>query len=85
MTELQPSVDPQLVDDAVVFINNTVAEKVFTGSLEIGAYVLKVFFNNDITLAASQGKNKPVSYTALCSRPDLALRHATLSGMDSWT
>ena len=65
MSDVPDQVDVQLVDAAVVFINQTVAEKVFTGSLEIGAYLLKTFFNNDIELAASKDSNKPASYSAL--------------------
>ncbi|MFC1857938.1 hypothetical protein ACFL9U_07890 [Thermodesulfobacteriota bacterium] len=81
MSDVPDRVDVPLVDAAVVFINQTVAEKVSTGSLEIGAYLLKTFFNNDIELATSKDSNKPVSYSALCSRPDLAVSRWTLSRM----
>lgn len=53
----------------------------FTGSLEIGAYVLKTFFNNDIALAVSRNSNKAVSFNTLCSRPDLAVSRSSLSRM----
>ena len=53
MSDVPDREDVQLVDAAVFIINQAVAEKVFTGSLEIGAYLLKTFFNNDIELAAT--------------------------------
>jgi len=69
------------VEASVKFINDKVAETVFRGSIEIGDYVLKNFFNDDIELASSQDPTKSASYNALCSHPDLAVSRQTLSNM----
>jgi len=69
------------VEASVKFINDKVAETVFRGSIEIGEYVLKNFFNDDIELASSQDPTKSASYNALCSHPDLAVSRTTLARM----
>ncbi|MFC1858119.1 hypothetical protein ACFL9U_08815 [Thermodesulfobacteriota bacterium] len=74
-------VDERLVEEAVNFINGKVAETVFKGSLEIGEYVLKTFFNDDIEFASSRNRYKSMSYRALCERRDLAVNYSTLTKM----
>jgi len=69
------------IDEAVLFINERFAAHVYHGYLEIGKYVLEKFFNNDIQLAGSRSAKKPVSYYALCRRPDLAVSRAALMDM----
>ena len=74
-------VDERLVEEAVNFINAKVAESVFKGSLEIGEYVLKTFFNDDIEFACSKSRYKSTSFSALCQRPDLAVGRIPLAKM----
>jgi hypothetical protein len=88
ITETTPStsvlpavVDKALINDAVNFINEKANETLYRGSEEIGAYLLKRFFGNDIAVASSRNPHKPASYTALCQRADLAVHPATLSLM----
>jgi hypothetical protein len=73
--------DQELIDKSVKFINETVVETMYKGSLEIGEYLLKYFYNDDIKLASSKDPHKPVSYQALCKRPDLGVHPSTLSRM----
>ena len=74
-------VDEKLVEDSVNFINAKVAESVFKGSLEIGEYLLKSFFDDDIELACSKNRYKSASFSALCERRDLAVSYSTLTKM----
>ncbi|MFC1858013.1 hypothetical protein ACFL9U_08280 [Thermodesulfobacteriota bacterium] len=74
-------VDERLVEDAVTFINAKIAENVFKGSLDIGEYVLKTFFNDDIEFACSKNRYKSISFRALCERRDLAVSYPTLIKM----
>ncbi len=75
------TVDKKLVTQAVRYINEKANETVYKGSEEIGAYLLKKFFEDDIELATSKNPYKSASYTALCQREDLAVHPATLSVM----
>ena len=88
---LIPGVDPENVigsalfdlhiEASVKFINDKIAETVLKGSIEIGEYVLKSFFNDDLELASSQDPFKSASYNALCSHPDLTVSRTTLARM----
>jgi len=69
--DLETKVDEDLVDDAVVFINETAQKTIYAAYLEIGEYILKYFFNDDIKLAASRNPKKETSFNALCEREDL--------------
>ena len=79
VTEVKP--DDELVEAAVVFINERANQAVYKAYEEIGKYLLKNFFGNDIEQATSRNPRKPVSYRALCERPDLALRPDQFSVM----
>jgi hypothetical protein len=84
MTETLPPeiiMDDAEIDEAVAFINEKVAAHVLRGSLEVGEYVLAKFFNNDIHLAGSRNRYKPVSYRKLCDHPDLSVSRFTLMKM----
>ncbi len=59
-------VDSDLIDHAVRFINEKYNENAYKMAIEIGAYVLKNFFDDDIALAASKNPKKPASFRALC-------------------
>jgi hypothetical protein len=80
-TSPEAVIDKALVDAAVKFINEKANETVYKGSEEIGAYILKKFFENDIQKATSKNPRKPASYRALCTHPDLVLRPEALSVM----
>jgi len=76
-----PSVDAKLIAEAVLFINEKCNETVYKGAMEIGAYVLKHFFNDDIKSASSRSPKKPTSYRALCQADGLIPRPEALSVM----
>ena len=80
-TEAIVAIDEALIDKSVEFINKTIVKTFFKGSLEIGEYLLEHFFDNDIELASSRNPHKPVSFQALCKRPDLGIHPSTLSRM----
>jgi len=69
------------VGAAVQFINEKLNEYVYKGSVEIGDYVLKHFFDNSIELATSRKPNKPDSYNKLCESGALAIDAKKLSVM----
>ena len=69
------------VEAAVQFINEKLNEYVYEGSIEIGNYVLKYFFDNSIELATSRKPNKPDSYNKLCTDGRLAIDAKKLSVM----
>ena len=75
------AVNPALIDKSVEFINNAILKTIYKGSLEIGEYLLKNFFNDDIELASSKNPHKPISFQELCKRPDLGVHPSTLSRM----
>lgn len=77
-----------VVDEAVEFINekksllkNQVAESSYKTFVEIGEYLLKTFFNNDIALASSKDEDKPETYRSLAKRDDLDVHYTTLNKM----
>jgi hypothetical protein len=69
------------IDDAVVFINETANKTIYKGSIEIGDYILKHFFDDDIKLAASKNPKKSASFVKLCERVDLAIHPSRLGLM----
>lgn len=84
-TDSEKSIDPitevdeRLVDEAVKFIKETVNKTLYQGSLEIGEYLLKNFFHDDIEFARVKNPKKPTSFAALCRRGDLGVHPTTLS------
>lgn len=75
------NVDRELIEQSVRYINDKANETIYKGSLEIGNYILKHFFNDDIKLASSKNPRKPNSYKALCRRKDLSVPYSTLTVM----
>ncbi|MFZ5569296.1 MAG: hypothetical protein ACOZF0_02745 [Thermodesulfobacteriota bacterium] len=71
----------RLIEDSVRFINEKAQETLYKGALEIGNYILKHFFNDDIELASSKNPKKPKSYSALCAHGDLSVPYSTLTVM----
>ena len=70
-TSLPEVVDDKKIDQAVTFINETANKTIYKGSIEIGEYILKEFFENDIELARSKNPRKDASFNKLCEREDL--------------
>ena len=84
--QISPPVTDDTVDDdfilqSVEFINEKANETLYKGSIEIGEYLLKHFFNDDIALASSRNPRKPKSYKALCEHKELAVPYSTLTIM----
>jgi hypothetical protein len=74
-------VDIKLIDQAVGFINEKYNENAYKMAIEIGAYVLKNFFDDDIASATSKNPKKPASFRALCRNEKLIPRPEALSVM----
>ncbi len=79
--ELEEQVDEELIEAAVIFINETLNKTIYKGAEEIGAYVLEKFFDNDVDEASSRAPQKSISYRRLCERDDLLLSPGQLSVM----
>lgn len=74
-------VDDAFIDQSVAYINNKANETLYKGAIEIGSYLLKHFFNDDIELATSKNPRKPKSFKALCRHKHLAVPYTTLTIM----
>ena len=81
LEEPEEPVDQELIEEAVSFINETLNKTMYKGAEEIGAFVLKGFFDNNIDAASSRAPKKPASYRRLCEREDLLLSPKQLSVM----
>ncbi len=66
------------IDEAVNEINNIVGKNLLQTALEIGEYVLKKFFEDDIEKAKSHAPNKDVSFRKLEKRNDMVIRFSKL-------
>jgi hypothetical protein len=66
-------VDDSKINEAVAFINEVANKTIYQGSIEIGEYILKNFFEDDIKFAASKNPKKQASFNKLCERDDLSL------------
>ena len=80
-TEAAEIIDHDLIQKSVEFINETITKTLYKGSIEIGDYILKHFYNDDIKLACSRSPKKPKSYQDLCKRDDLGIDPSQLSRM----
>jgi hypothetical protein len=74
-------VDDSFIDEAIEFINETAKKTLYVGYEEIGNYILKNFFNDDIELASSKNPRKQVSFNQLCKRKELAVHPSRLALM----
>jgi hypothetical protein len=77
--EVTPVDEDTKINAAVKFINEKANKMVYKGSIEIGEYILKHFFDNDMSLASSKSPNKKESYQKLCQREDLLVSPMWLS------
>jgi hypothetical protein len=78
---IEDKLDPKLVDDAVVWLNQKAIDTLTRGMTEIGEYILDKFYNNDPALARSRGP-KMASFRALvdrCETRELRLSKSTLN------
>jgi len=71
----------ELIEKSVQFINDKANETLYKGSLEIGNYILKHFFDDDIELASSKNLKKPKSFRVLCNHKSLSVPYSTLTIM----
>lgn len=62
------TIDHQLVQEAATWIRRTTADSIKRTLSEVGEYLLKTFFHDDITLAASKNPLKNASFRALADR-----------------
>ena len=83
VTKKEPKeiIDQALINKSIKFINEKVNETLYRGSIEIGKYILKTFFDGSLDQSSSKDPKKPESYRKLCKSPELALHPGTLSVM----
>jgi hypothetical protein len=79
--DVETKADEELVNKAVKFINDSVQKTIYKGTFEIGNYILKNFYDDDIALAKSKNPKKNTSYKKLCDREDLQVSPMMLSTM----
>ncbi len=72
------SVEDELVEKAVKFINETVKETIYKGYLEIGRYLFDKFYDSDIERVRSRDPKKKASLRKLKQHQGLALHPSTL-------
>ncbi len=73
-------VDEKLINDAVTFINEKANETLYKGSIQIGKYILKHFFEGDPQLASSKNPKKQQSFNKLCEH-DALIVHPNQLGL----
>jgi hypothetical protein len=69
------------IDNAVHHINELVGNKLYETAIEVGNYVLKTFFKDDINEVKSKNPNKLLSFKTLCERSDLKVHPKHLNQM----
>jgi len=69
------------IDEAVQVINDKIGNKLYETAIEVGNYVLKTFFNDDIKEVKSKNPNKLLSFNKLCDRSDLKVHPKHLNQM----
>ena len=74
-------IDQALVDKSIKFINEKANETLYKGSIEIGEYLLKNYYDDSIEEVSSRNPKKPKSYRMLCSSSELVVPAGTLSVM----
>jgi len=75
------TVDKAFIEKSVQFINDKANETLYQGAIEIGSYLLKHFFDDNIVLATSKNPRKPKSFKVLCKNKNLAVPYTTLTIM----
>jgi len=72
------SVDLQLVEGAVAWLNRSVQASGVQLAVQVSEYVLATFFGGDFAAFSDHDGQKSVSFKALCRREDLELGESTL-------
>ena len=62
--------DQKMVDEACQEISSILEKTLFKGTIEVGQYVLKTFFDDDPKVARSRGRKKGASFRLLTDRCD---------------
>jgi hypothetical protein len=75
------SVENELVEEAIKFINETVRETFYKGYLEIGKYLFVKFYDSDIERVRSKNPKKKASLRKLKSHHGLPVHPSTLHDM----
>jgi hypothetical protein len=76
------SVDEKiLINEAVNYINDKIGNSYYNTAVEIGDYILKNFFNDDIKKVKSKLSNKDNSFSKLCQNSDLKIHPKHLNQM----
>ena len=70
--------DAALIDDAVLWLNDSVNRSGLELAAEVRAYILDHFFEGSFGAFADPHRQKPQSFIALTRREDLQLSHASL-------
>lgn len=78
-SKLLTILDCHKIEDAVRWINQHLEQTAIRGMIEIGDFVLREFFDDDITEAESPQPNKLKSYRALTDHADLAISRTKLN------
>jgi hypothetical protein len=73
--------DDEKIIEAVEFINDKIGNSYYNTAVEIGDYVLKQFFNNDIKQVKSKLSNKENSFSKLCKNENLKIHPKHLNQM----
>ena len=76
-----PTEEIAKIDEAVQYINEKIGNRYYETAIDVGNYVLKTFFNDDINEVKSKNPKKLLSFNKLCARPDLELHPKHLNQM----
>ena len=69
------------IDKAVQYINEKIGKRYYETAIDVGNYVLKTFFRDDINEVKSKNPKKLLSFNKLCARPDLEVHPKHLNQM----
>jgi hypothetical protein len=75
------STDDQLIDETVAKINELVGDNLLKTATDVGSYILKHFYGDNIEEAMSKNPHKHNSYRKLQDRLDLKIHYKTLNQM----
>jgi len=81
LSENLPIKEQTKIDKAVKYINEKIGKRYYETAIEVGNYVLKTFFNDDIKEVKSKNPKKALSFNKLCARPDLEVHPKHLNQM----
>lgn len=76
-----PIKEKSKIDKAVQYINEKIGKRYYETAIDVGNYVLKTFFRDDINEVKSRNPKKLLSFNKLCARPDLEVHPKHLNQM----